>query len=267
MSLPSEQTAQAWSGLQSKRVGIPTVLEKIIQPKVDGLSPISFYLRLPPGAKDGTKLSGVIAYCTWVSDRKSLMQQLLYDTDRPEDQLRIPAVQMLKYASENNLAVLTWSTPGKWSAAKSSDELARKELKKVDDMFDDYAVMWEKGVAEFVKDTGIPESDYLLYGFSRGAQWAHRLALRKPERFWAINIHVNSSYDIPTAIGSECLWLVTTGDLEHGYAGGKRFYAQSMALGYPMIFKAQEKLGHSSCMEVETLRDLFFDLPGKNQRT
>jgi len=242
-----------------RRTAVPTVVEEVVDPRREGFRSLQLYLRLPPGAEDGSKLDGVIAYCTWESNRERIMQQLLYDTNRPDGHKNITALQMLKYASDHNLAVLTWTTPGRWNAAKSFGEVDREAAKKADEQFDEYSEMWERGVKDFVRKYKIPESDYLLYGISRGAQWAHRLALRRPKYFWAINIHVNSSYDEPTPEASECLWLVTTGDLEHGYSAAQNFYRKCRKLNYPILFKAQEKLGHSSCVEVEWLRDRFFD--------
>lgn len=257
--MPSADVAMAWAGLRGIRTEVPVIIEDTVQPRDEALTPVKFYLRLPPGAKDGSGLSGMIAYCTWEQGRNHLMQQLLYDPERPEKQEKMTAVQMLKFASKHNLGVLTWSTPGKWNREKNTDDLSRKEAARADDSFDLYAEAWERGVSGFVKKYKIPGDDYFLYGISRGAQWAHRLALRKPERFWAINIHVNSSYDKPTAAASQCLWLVTTGDREGGYSSAKRFYAECQQLNYPVIFKAEEALGHDSCREVEALRDEFFD--------
>jgi hypothetical protein len=43
------------------------------------------------------------------------------------------------------------------------------------------------------------------------------------------------------------------------YAMARDFYAQCCQLGYPIMFKAEENLGHNSCIEVDQLRDDFFD--------
>ena len=94
-------------------------------------------------------------------------------------------VEMLRYAARHNLAVLTWSTPGNWNSRVSFDQLTgRDDRRHFDEMFDVYAKSWDEGVNLLVDKYKLPSKDYLLYGLSRGAQWAHRLALRKSERFF-----------------------------------------------------------------------------------
>jgi len=83
-----------------------------------------------------------------------------------------------------------------------------------------------------------------MYGLSGGEQMAHRLALRLPEYFFAVHIHVNSSYDRIKDDGNQVLWLVTTGTREYGYPAGVRFYRNALEAGYHMIFRAEENLGH-----------------------
>jgi hypothetical protein len=256
---PNAEVANAWKGIQSTSSQRPTIIEKIIDPDTLGTVPLHFYLRLPPGATDGAGVAGVLAYCTWVQNPDIIKQQLLMDTDRPESEMRGIGVEMLCYAARHNLAVLTWSTPGNWKPGMSFDELSKDDQKQIDKMFDVYGRVWNEGVDQMVDQYKIPPNDFLLYGISRGAQWAHRLALRRPERFLAINIHISSSYDVPTPEASQCLWLVTTGDLEHGCPFAKVFYRECQDLGYPIIFKAEENLGHDTCIEVEHLRDDFFD--------
>ena len=99
----------------------------------------------------------------------------------------------------------------------------------------------------------------LLYGISGGGQMAHRLALQVPERFFAIHIHVNSSYDLPRRGGERMLWMVTTGTLEAGYPEAQRFYRRALDLGYHMIFKAEENLGHADSPAIRKLSLAFFD--------
>jgi len=98
----------------------------------------------------------------------------------------------------------------------------------------------------------------MLYGFSGGAQIAHRIALRKPDYFSGIHIHVNSSYDTPTPKAKNLVWLVTTGELEYGYPAATRFYQKMIDLGYAVIFKAGENLGHSTNAQINNLSLEFF---------
>jgi hypothetical protein len=95
---------------------------------------------------------------------------------------------------------------------------------------------------------------------SGAAQWAYRLALRKPDYFLAIHVHVPSSFDQPTPEARKVLWLLTTGELERGYERAKRFYGECRQLGYPMTFKAFVGLGHAGSPLADELGLKFFEL-------
>jgi hypothetical protein len=125
--------------------------------------------------------------------------------------------------------------------------------------FDFLSDAWARGVKEFGIEAGIPQNDFLLYGISRGAQWAHRLAIRKPEYFLAVHVHVPSTFDKPLPNANGPLWLVTTGELEYGYERAKTFYSECKGMGYPMIFKAFVGLGHAGSPLADALGIKFFD--------
>ncbi|MDB4793721.1 hypothetical protein OAG63_01675, partial [Methylacidiphilales bacterium] len=165
----------------------------------------------------------------------------------------------VRFASKHNLALLTWSTPGTWSVGANSDEISQKDQADTDKEFDLFAAAWDKGVSQLCAEYKLPEDKYLLFGMSRGAQWAHRLALRDSKRFLAVNIHVSSSYDTPTPDGKTFLWLITSGERDPGLRASKLFYAQCEKLGYPMLFKASDGLGHEMRSDVDILRDAFFE--------
>ncbi|MDR1303886.1 MAG: hypothetical protein LBK76_01560 [Verrucomicrobiales bacterium] len=267
---PHEILAAQAKKLVQLPVNRPTVIEKEVDLRSRGLDNLKFYLRIPAGKTDLSKVDGVLAYCTWATSRDALLQQLTFDTNQPTERQTWMAIQMLRFASQHNLAVLTWSTPGKWDTSRNADELSASERQKLDRDFSVYATAWDKAVSEFCRDYQLPEKDYLLYGMSRGAQWAHRLLLRNPKRFLAVNIHVNSTYDIPNDVGKNCLWLITTGKNDYGYVGGgaQWFYHEALKLNYPILIKVAEGLGHETRKDVEELRDVFFEyaLSIKKQR-
>jgi pimeloyl-ACP methyl ester carboxylesterase len=217
------------------------------------------YLRLPPGYQDAASVKGVVAYCTWTQDRNVLVQQLSYDINQPVERLGWPSVQLLRFATKHNLAVVTWSTPGRWQLTGNSDELERDTIRMDDRMFDTYAKAWARGIEFFCANYQLPNDNYLLYGMSRGAQWAHRLALRLPKYFLAVNPHVSGTYDLPTPEARHCLWLITGGEVDVGYENAIGFYKQCRAAGYPVIFKAGQDLGHETRSDIEALRDVFFE--------
>jgi predicted esterase len=265
--LPDSEIGNKWAELQTSRPDKPLVIEKDVDLSGHQLPNIQLYLKIPNGAKDASGVDGVMAYCTWTRERDTLVQQLSNDVDQPPEKIELPSVQMLRFASKHNLAVLTWSTPGDWDTGGNGDEIKGKAKLEVDRQFDLFAAGWEQGVSELCHDYKLPEDKYLLFGMSRGAQWAHRLLLRNPKRFLAINIHVSGSYDEPTEGGKKCLWLVTSGEADPGLPHSKQFYAGCQKMGYSILFKAPEGLGHEMRPDVDSLRNAFFEyaLSIKNQ--
>jgi pimeloyl-ACP methyl ester carboxylesterase len=170
-----------------------------------------------------------------------------------------PAVQLLRFATNHDLAVVTWSTPGKWQAGTNSDELDRDTMRMDDKAFDIYARAWAQGIEFFCSNYQLPRDNYLLYGMSRGAQWAHRLALRQPKYFLAVNSHVSGSYEKPNPEAGNCLWLVTGGEVDVGYDNAVKFYRECLGMNYPVLFKAGQDLGHETRPDIEALRDAFFE--------
>jgi len=257
--MPDDNIGNSWAKLAVTRSVAPTIVMKEIKLEGENLPNIQIYLRIPNGAQDASGVDGVLAFCTWIQEKNNLVQQLTTDPDQPEDRLESPSVQMVRFAAKHNLALLTWSTPGKWAVGQNSDEISDKDQADIDREFDLFAAAWDKGISQLCTEYKLPEDKYLLFGMSRGAQWAHRLALRDAKRFLAVNAHVSSSYDMPTPEGKNFLWLITSGELDPGLRSSKLFYAQCQKLGYPMLFKAPVGLGHEMRSDVDALRNAFFE--------
>lgn len=208
---------------------------------------IHFGIKMPPGWKEGDAVRGVMCICTWKNTPDGVLGNLRNGTP------------LIQWAEKNQFALLTWSQLGFFTTGLSNDEMDAKQDAEWTKRFDIAARKWEYAIQELTKKYGLPQKDYLLDGISNGAQTAHRLALRKPQYFAAIHIHVNSSYDVPTRDGKGMAWLVTTGEREFGYPASQRFYYSALELGYPIIYKAGENLGHSSSPEIDRLTVAFFD--------
>ena len=266
--LPSPEVQQSWADLIHGHGTVATGPSKIVERIEATRNPMQpslhMYLRLPPGAVDGKSVSGVLAYCTWQNADAQIVSRLSGETLR-KDTVVGP---LLKFAAEHNLAVLTWGTVDTWDNTKNTEELGRMEQEQFDRNFELVANAWVRGVQDLGKDTGIPQKDFLLYGISRGAQWAHRLALRRPDYFLAVHLHIPSTFDEPTADANKVLWLLTTGEREYGYERAQQFYHECRALGYPIIFKAIMGLGHSDDTIEHNLGINFFEyaLSVKNAR-
>ena len=237
---------------------IHTLTEHVRDPAFDD---ISFFLRMP-SAWDGEgperdafgrrvpTVRGVLALCSWRAEPADVRRIL----DR-DGRFR----HFLGWAERNRMAVMTWTNFRGYTIRESGDEMEEKRRERFDEAFDDRVDEWDRGFGRLCRKFGLPEKNVLLYGLSGGGQLAHRLALRAPERFFAVHIHVNSSYDLPRRGGERMLWMVTTGTLEAGYPAAQRFYRQALELGYHMIFKAEENLGHADSPAIRRLSLAFFD--------
>lgn len=214
---------------------------------------IYFSLRMPPGWKAGNsatgpdKVRGVLCTLRWF--------------DKPESVHALVAKRnaYTDFADRNGLALLSWNRLKFYTTGVSNDEMDEKADDRWSEKFDIAAREWEKGIKRLVREYGIPERDYLLHGFSGGAQTAHRLALRKAQYFSAIHIHVNSSYDKPGVSGKDMIWLLTTGEREYGYRASQRFYYEGLENGYSMVYKVGVALGHSTSPQIDRLGFAFFN--------
>lgn len=221
---------------------------------------LTLFLQLPPGARTGADVAGVFAFCTWESKPESI-RAVLTEGDGTQPGGGVGG-RIMRYAARHNLAVVSWTTFGAANLVdkqRSFDEMSRREAAQFDRAFDQVARTWKRGVEDFIRDYQLPREKWLLYGMSRGGQWAHRIALREPGFFAAVHVHINSSYDRPVPEASSVWWLVTTGELEAGYPAARRFYAAARSLNYPMIFHAEPKLGHENHPNIDRLSNAFFD--------
>jgi pimeloyl-ACP methyl ester carboxylesterase len=214
---------------------------------------IYFSMRMPPGWTIGNpatgpdKVRGVFCVLRWYREPNSV-----HDLVSKES-------QWTQFADKHRLALLSWTSLGFYTTGISNDEMDKKTDNRWSERFDEAAGEWEKGIRHLIREYGIPERDYLVQGHSGGGQTGHRLALRKPQYFSAIHIHVNSSYDKPVPAARNIIWLVSTGEREYGYPASQRFYYDALEAGYSIIYKAGESLGHSSSPQIDRLGLAFFE--------
>lgn len=225
------------------------LIQKFVKTGQHAQPEIHFFLRLPEGhTPEHPTAKGVLTFCTWLKEDAKLQAYL-----------RDEKSALVQYAKKNNLALLTWNTAILWKSRKSFDELNPSEENQLDKVFDQVAGCWESGAVMLCKDQALPVGGWYLDGFSAGAHWSQRLAVRKPHLFLAVHIHVANSYDRMGSISLGPLWLVSSGDLDVGRMSSETFYRSSQKEGFPMILKICNGLGHAGSREVERLRDVFFD--------
>ena len=214
--------------------------------KLKGYENLTFFIRLPKSVQADSApkkalrkqhaVRGVLALCTHRTEPGDVKKNITKNGRfKP----------FLGLADEYNLALVTWTNFKGYLTNISGDEMDREEYLQYDKNFDARAREWRNGYGRLCRKYDLPKKNGLMYGVSGGGQMAHRLALRMPEYFFAVHIHINSSYDQIKKDGNQILWLVTTGTREYGYPAGVRFYRNALEAGYYMIFRAEENLGHS----------------------
>lgn len=235
---------------------------ELVEPtNIPGHPELTFYLRMPEGwtgaeptrdffGRPAYSVRGVLALCTHRSEAEEVRGNVAKG-----GRFR----HFIDFADKHNLAVITWTNFRGYRIWQSADEMDRDEQRAIDREFTQRAREWDSAMRRLTRLHNLPRENILLYGISGGGQMAHRIALRRPQWFSAIHIHVNSSYDAPTREAADLLWLVTTGEREYGYPAGERFYQEALEMNYHIIFKAGENLGHSDSPGIQRLSLAFFE--------
>lgn len=244
-----------------EKIGDVQLFERRVATGLTAQPEITIVLRLPAGHSAETPTArGILAFCTWQKETETLKQRLADDSGA-----------LSRFADKHGLALVTWNTETLWKTGRSHDQIGRAEAAAQRRNFDAVARAWSRGVTAICKEFDLPESGILLYGISRGAHYAQRLALRLPDRFLAVHIHVANSYDKPTSKAGSTLWLVTSGDLDRGRHNALSYYHESRKAGIPMVLKVANGLGHAGSPQIDRLRDAFFEyalrlrMAGENQ--
>ena len=245
--LPSAELADEWRRLSAvKMIG---VVERVTETKLKSYPALTQFLRMPPSEKP----SGVLCLSLLANSPVEVREMIRRDVGS-----RCSAD--LAFADRHNLAVVAWGARNLWDPTRNWDELPREKAKQVDADFDLVASAWDRGVEHFVKEYALPSSGYLMKGYSAAAQYAQRLALRRPERFLAVHVHIASSFDVPVkGAAAELLWCVTTGENEMGYERSRRFFKAARDAFYPIVYKAYPGLGHEGNDKVERLGYACFE--------
>lgn len=245
----------------ARKGALDPLIEHVVHTRNPKHPKITLFVRIPNGISEATDIKGVMAMCLLAGGLDSIRRQL-----QKADQTEVGDI--LRFADRNKLAVICWGARTLWNPGASYDELDRETVLEMDRSFDEVAAAWERGIGEIHERYGVPKSNFLLWGQCASAQWAHRLALRKPDFFLAAYIHIPSSFDAPTVDGSKILWLLTTGELDGGYARAGRWYQDCRKAGYPMIYKPIINLAHAGSPISENLGMKFFEyaLGVKDQR-
>jgi predicted esterase len=213
----------------------------------------TLFARLPEGVKRGKEAKGILCLSLLAYQINDVRMSLLNHDAKGE------VADMIRYADANKLLVLCWGSRNLWDASKNWDELPRDTAKQIDARFDSVATAWESGVKRLAGSYGFETKNFLLWGYSGSAQYAMRLALRKPQYFSAVVLQIPSSFDEPTKEAAKVLWCLATGELESGYIRSQKFLKQCRFRGYRFVYKAVPGLGHRMHWDSMRLGMAFFD--------
>jgi pimeloyl-ACP methyl ester carboxylesterase len=242
----------AVGGFQREKVG-ESIIEHVVETRNQTQPRITLFLRFPGGATDAAKVKGVMAVCVLANGLGEL-RNMLHKVDEGN-----ALGWQIRFAEKHQLALLVWGSRRLWNPSRNYDEMTRAQNRDLDQSFDAVATAWARGIRQLGDAYGLPQQGFLLAGTSGSAQWAARLALRKPEFFLAVHVHIPSSFDQPTPEGNRVLWCLTTGELEAGYDRSLRFFTDCRRLGYPMIYKAVIGLGHQGSPVADAIGLRFFE--------
>jgi len=251
---PEKELVEKKTGEKVERkAAMDPVIAHVVKTQNPGQPQITLFLRPPQGVTDGSQVKGVLAMCMLANNVEDIRRQLQGIEPGKE------VGGIIGFAEKHKLAILAWGSCGLWNPNAGYDEQTRQVNREMDKSFDEVAKAWELGVKQLGQKYGTPQRNFMLWGMCGAAQWAHRLALRKPDYFLAVHVHIPGSFDQPTVEANKVLWLLTTGELYGGYERAKRFYADCRKLGYPMVFKAIVGLGHAGSPAADQLGLEFFE--------
>ena len=234
------------------------LVEYVFETKIKSHPQITFFLRKPKRAVSFEKSKGVLALCL-LSHNVEGIKKRLQEAEAADD-----LTDVLRFAEENCLTLLCWGSQRFWNPRMNWDDLNRRESKPIETVSDEMADAWEKAVKRMTSRYKIPTEKYLLSGFSGAAQYALRLAMKKPQYFKAVHVHVPSSFPKPMPGAKNMLICLTTGEWEAGYDRSIRFLEEAQSIGIPIIYKAIPQLGHAVHPQAVRLGLACFEFAMKN---
>lgn len=233
--------------------------EKVVFTGLPEYPKLTLFLKTPATVDAPREAKGVLALCLTAGSVDGVKRRLLLDEAHDD------VYHLLRYAERRRLLVVCWGSHKVWDGARDWDQLDSAVAAQQARVFDRVSSAWVRGVKELGAEQGFDPRDMLLWGYSASAQYAKRLALRRPELFRAVYLHIPSSFDRPTPAGKSALWCLSTGERDYGYAGSAKFFGKCRELGYPMVYKVIPNLGHNDAAGCHRLARQFFDsvLSGK----
>lgn len=213
----------------------------------------TLFARLPRGVDRGRDAKGVLCL-SLLAHQVSDVRLALMNNEAKGD-----IADMISYADNKQLIVLCWAIKAFWNPGRNWDELPPSEAQAFEYRFGRVASAWEAGVKKLAAQYGFEPRNFLIWGYSNSAQFAGRLALKKPEYFAAVHMQNPGSFDKPVAAASKIVWSLTMGEMDSGYGRAVKFQEKCHELRYPMIFKTVPGMGHDNDRRSRQLATLVFE--------
>jgi predicted esterase len=256
-----------WIELMSKSLAEGTAgdkingfVEHVVQTGNIVMPQITLFLKTPMGQTNFKKVKGVLAICVLANNVQKIRDGLVKNVINTETDV------MTKYANERDLAVLIWGCRTLWDKEHNWYDVPEVEYKVYDKNMDEVSAAWVRGANELLSKYDVKPTRFLLDGYSGGAQFALRLALRHPEQFLAVHGHVPGSCDFPIDNGKGTLWLLTTGENDFGKLNMAKFYTSMRKREAPVIFKVYPNAEHNRSLAAVRLTKQFFDYALKYEK-
>ncbi len=239
-------------GRTSTRKAEPGVLiERVVNTR-SAINPrLTLFLRPP---LSGRPARGVAALCLIGNSPAEVRRQI--ESPKPGE----AAGGIFWLAEKYDLAVLAWGArTGMWDFTKNWNEMEPRAARELEREMGIAADAWEEGMLELCRGQGIRAEDMIAFGHCAGAQWVHRLVMRKPRYFLATYVDLSSSFARPEPEARRVLWCVSIGEAHAGYSRSLAFYQAARQAGFPILFKGNPGIGHAWTPLAYYIQMAFFD--------
>ncbi|MDR1497092.1 MAG: hypothetical protein LBS59_01570 [Puniceicoccales bacterium] len=213
----------------------------------------TLFARLPEGVANAREAKGVLCL-SLLANQIAHVRVMLMNREATGD-----VAEMIRYADAKQLIVICWAVKQFWNTGTNSDELSEKEAKYHDGRFTEIANSWARGVRRLAGIYGFEAKNFMIWGYSNSAQFAGRLALKKPEFFGIVHMHNPAAFGTPTEEAKHVIWSMTMGENDGGIGNAVKFWKKCKALGYRYFYKTVPMLGHGNDRASRQWANLVFE--------
>ncbi|MDR2513195.1 MAG: hypothetical protein LBD01_05325 [Puniceicoccales bacterium] len=213
----------------------------------------TLFARLPAGVNTGKDAGGVLCLSLLANQIDDVRRSLI-NRDAQGD-----IGDMIRYADNKKLIVLCWAARAFWENGRNWDALSPETARYHGERFERVVVAWERGVKQLANRFEFEPKNFLIWGYSNSAQFAGRLASRRPAYFGAVHMHNPNAFAMPVEAGKHIIWGLTMGEEDPGFGSAVRFLVKARETGYRVVFKGVPKMGHENDLGSRQMATLIFE--------